>query len=222
MALQEQKLTGLKKRQQIEQASRVMFIWVAVASVSVSFFLVVTQFMYQKWSYNNRVFTAKIKADDTIKKNITNAKALQDNVNALVGNPDLAAVKNDPNDPNTKIVLDALPSTLDTTALATSLQKAILNRSGVTIENIDPGASAVLNVSTIAQPIPTEHKFTIIISGTYDRIHNAIIDLGKSIRPMKVTSISLSGSDTAMRATIECVTYYQPAKTINVKQQVVK
>lgn len=225
MPLTEPKLTGLKKRQQIEHANRVMFIWVAVASVAVSFFLVATQFLYQKWTYNNRVIAAKTKASDTLTLNIKNAQKLQENVNALIGNSDLASLKTSPDDPNTKIILDALPSKFDSTALATSLQQAILNRSGVIIESIMvPGQSPTLPTSSpvAAESKPTEMKFSITATGSYDRIRGMVVDLQRTIRPMKLTNINLAGSDNSMRATIEGVTYYQPSKTLNIKQEVVR
>ena len=227
MPLQEQKLTGLKKRQQIENASRTMFVWVAIASVAISFCIVSAQFLYQKWSYNNRVIGAKSLAADTLQKNIKNAKLLQDQVNALVGNQDLASVKTNPSDSNTKSVLDALPSKLDNAALATSLQQAILSRSGVSIENITvptelAQTTTTTTVSSSSDSKPIEQKFTITVSGPYDKIRTLVSDLERTIRPMKITSIDLNGSDTAMRATFDVVTYYQLSKTINIKEQVVK
>lgn len=228
MPLAEQKLTGLKKRQQIEHANRIMFIWVAAASVAISFFLVSAQFLYEKWSYNNRVIAVKTKASDTLTQNVKNAQKLQENVNALVGNQDLASLKTAPDDANAKIILDALPSTFDSTALATSLQLAILNRSGVVIESITvPGqtvrtSSSTDTASAADQAKPQEMKFSIVATGSYDRIRGMIVDLQRTIRPMKLTTINLSGSDNAMRATIEGVTYYQPAKTLNIRQETVR
>jgi hypothetical protein len=235
MAQQEAKATmgaGLKKRQQIENAGRTMFIWVAIASVAISICLVTAQFLFQKWSYNNRVLTAKYKASDTLKKNLTSAKQLQDSVNALVSNDNLASVKTNVDDPNTKIILDALPSRFDATALATSLQQAILSRSGVTVEGIsvpsDPvtstaaGGSAGSTTSTTIGSTPQEMKFEITVSGSYDKIRNMMLDLERTIRPMKVLAITLGGDDSAMTANISGVTYYQPSKTATIKQEVVK
>jgi hypothetical protein len=219
MPLQEQKLTGLKKREQIKNANKTMFVWVAVASVALSFFLVAAQFLYQQWSYNNSVLAAKSKAVSVLNSNITNSKALIQNVNALVGDQNLASMKTSPEDTNTKVILDALPSKLDTTALATSLQ-AIVAHSGVAIETIDVPGLGQASDSQDSKPI--EQKFVITAGGTYDRIRGMVVDLERSIRPMKITSIKLTGSDTAMRATVEGVTYYQPSRTISIKQQVVK
>ncbi len=234
MPQQEQKLTGLKKRQQIENAGRSMFLWVAIASVAVSVCLVMAQFLFQKWTYNNRVLSAKYKAADTLKKNITNGKQLQQAVNALVSNQDLASVKANTDDPNTQSVLDALPSKLDATALATSLQQVILSKSGVTIDSISVpsdqpgvagGASAGATTKTGAADTstgPQEMKFDIGVSGSYDKIRNMVFDLERTIRPIKVISMTLTGDDAAMTAKMSIVTYYQPSKTITIKQEVVK
>jgi hypothetical protein len=230
--------SGLKKRQQIEKAGRSMFIWVAVASIAVSICIVTVQFLFQQWSYNNRVLGTKYKAADTLNKNIDNAKKLQDAVNALVSNDALSSVKTNPDDPNTKSVLDALPSKFDSTALATSLQQAILSRSGVTIEGIqvpsDPSGPVDTSSTNAAAPTadtsttnanptgPQEMKFTITVSGSFDKIRGMMLDLERTIRPMKVTDITLNGDDAAMTATVTGVTYYQPSKSAQIKQETVK
>ena len=224
---------GLKKRQQIENAGRSMFVWVAIASVAVSICIVTAQFLFQKWEYNNHVLGAKYKAADQLKKNITNAKQLQDAVNALVSNDDLASVKTNTDDPNTKSVLDALPSSFDATAWATSLQKAILIRSGVAIDGINvpsdqdqttTGGNTGTNTTTTSMndPTPQEMKFDVTVSGSYDKIRNMLLDLERTIRPIKITSVTLDGDDAAMTATVSGVTYYQPSKSATVKQEVVK
>lgn len=226
---------GLKKRQQIENAGRSMFVWVAIASVAVSICIVTTQFLFQKWTYNNRVLSAKYKAADQLSKNITNAHQLQNAVNALVSNQDLASVKTNTDDPNTKSVLDALPSTFDATAWATSLQKAILSHSGVAIDGISvpsdqdqtaTGASTTTTPSSspasTTASTPQQMKFEVTVSGSYDKIRNMMLDLERTIRPIQVTDITLDGNDASMTATIGGVTYYQPSKSANVTQEVVK
>ncbi|MGD8374049.1 MAG: hypothetical protein PVI21_04285 [Candidatus Woesebacteria bacterium] len=221
--MQEQKLTGVKKRQQIESASRTMFIWVAAASVAVSVAIVVSQFFIQKLVYNNKVISAKSLAADTLKKNIQNAEILKQGVDALVGNQDLASVKTNPDDSNTKIVLDALPSVNDPTALATSLQQAILSKSGVTIENITvPSVIADDATATETASVPVEQIFSVTVSGSYDKINDMILDLERTIRPMKITEINLNGNDASMRAVVSGVTYYQPAKTTSIKEETVE
>ena len=222
--------TGLKKRQEIENAGKTMFMWVVIASIAVSICVVTVQFLFQQWSYNNKVLGAKYAAVDTLKKNIENSKKLQEEVNGLVSNEALASVKTNTGDPNTKSVLDALPSRFDATALATSLQQAILSRSGVSIDSISVPADQAADGTTadgsvpVASPDakPQEMPFNIAVSGSYDKIRSMLLDLERTIRPIKVTDITLEGDDTAMTATVSAVTYYQPAKSASIKQEVVK
>lgn len=225
MPMIEQKLTGLKKRQQIESASRTMFIWVAAASVAVSVAVVVSQFFIQKLVYNNKVIATKALANDTLKKNIQNATSLKQEVDALVGNQDLATVKTNSSDSATKIVLDALPSVNDPTSLATSLQQAILNKSGITVESITVpntvSEEGDVTTSTSSAEL-IEQQFSVTVSGSYDKIKNMILDLERTIRPMKITEINLNGDEAAMRATVSGVTYYQPAKTASIQEETVK
>lgn len=215
------RLTGLKKRQQIEIAGRIMFMWVAIAAAALSICAATGQFLFSRWLHNNKVITAKVKASETLSANIINAKELTKEVDALVANQPLSTVKTDPKDPNTKSVLDALPTTFDPAALATSLQLAILNKSGVTIENITvPQESTETRQPT--QSVPQEVKVAFVISGNYENIRKAIVDVERTIRPIKVTNINLAGTDANLRATVEAVTYYQPAKNVGVTEEVVK
>lgn len=215
------RLTGLKKRQQIEIAARMMFIWVAIAAVAVSFCAATGQYLFSKWLHNNRVISAKSQASATLSQNLVSIQTLIQEVDALVASNDLASVKTNPTDANTKSVLDALPSAFDSAALGTSLQQAVLNRSGVVIENIvvpkDTESTAIPIAST-----PQEMKFSFIISGSYEQVNKAIVDIEHTIRPIKITSMSLTGTDIDLRASVEAVTYYQPAKSVMVTEEVVQ
>ena len=51
---------AIHKRQQIEQSSRVMFLWVAGASVIVGFALVISWFLVQQIIFKERVLGEKI------------------------------------------------------------------------------------------------------------------------------------------------------------------
>src|SRR5688572_28780812 len=162
------RLTGLKKRQQIEVAGRMMFIWVAIAAVALSFCLATGQYLFAKWDYNNKILSKKYAADQTLTNNITNAQQLKEEVDNLVANQELASVKTNANDPNTKSVLDALPTSFDSAAIGTSLQQVILSRSGVSIETITVPPDA--EGASEGEPVtgPQEIKFSIAVNGTYD------------------------------------------------------
>ena len=216
------RLTGLKKRQQIELAGRNMFAWVVVAAVAVSFCLATGQYLFSKWQYNNKVLGAKYTASDTLAQNIVNAKQLKQEVDALVANANLALVKTDPADSNLKSVLDALPTVPDTAALATSLQQAILSRSGVTIESITVPPETSQPVDGADKPTPQAITFSFVVSGSFSKIQAMVKDLERTIRPIQVTGINLTGTDANLRANIEATTYYQPSKTVNATEEVVQ
>lgn len=215
------RLTGLKKRQQIEVAGRVVFIWIAVAAAALSFCAATGQFLLAKWLHNNKVIAAKYQAIDTLSSSLGNAKELTQEVDALVANEALGSVKTDVADPNTKSVLDALPTTFDPAALATSLQQAILNRSGVGIDNISV-PQEVGEATPVVESIPQEMAFSFTVSGNYDQIKQAVLDVERTIRPMRITNFNLVGSDQDLRASVDAVTYYQPAKSVEVKKETIK
>lgn len=218
------KLTGLKKRQQIEVAGRTMFMWVAIAAIAVSFCLATGQYLFSKWDFNNKIIGKKNTAAQTLANNITNASKLKEEVDNLTANQDLASIKTDPNDPNTKSVLDALPTTFDPAALATSLQQVVLSRSGASIESITvpPDVETSSDASASAKTGAQEIKFSLIATGTYDKIRSLMIDLNRTVRPMKLTTLTLNGSDNNLRASFEYVTYYQPAKSVKLGEEAVK
>lgn len=214
------RLTGLKKRQQIEVAGRVMFIWIAIAAVAVSFCVATGQYLFSRWVHNNKVIAAKNEASDTLSKNIVNSKELKQNVDALVASQPLASVKTNEADQNAKSVLDALPTTFDSAALGTSLQQAILNRSGVAIENLTVPQD--VPAEQLLASTPQEMQFSFVISGSYSQIQSAILDIERTIRPFKILTMNLTGSDTNLRASVEAATYYQPAKTVTLGEEVIR
>jgi hypothetical protein len=218
------RLTGLKKRQQIEVAGHMMFIWVAIAAVAVSFCVATGQFLFTKWDYNNKILDKKYTTSQTLANNIVNAQKLKEEVDKLTASQELASIKTNPEDSNTKSVLDALPTAFDPTALATSLQQVVLSRSGVSIESISvpPDVDVSAGQATAGTKGVQEIKFGFVVTGTYDKIKQLMIDLDRTVRPMKLTNLALTGSDANLRASFDFVTYYQPAQTIKVSEELVK
>lgn len=218
------RLTGLKKRQQIEVAGRTMFVWVAIAAVALSFCVATGQYLFTKWDYNNKILGKKSTTSQTLANNITNAEKLREEVTNLSANQDLASVKTNPDDPNIKSVLDALPTDFDPAALATSLQQVILSRSGVSIESISvpPDVDTSTEASSPTPVAPQQIKFSFAVTGSFDKIKSLVVDLGRTIRPMQITGLTLNGSDNSLRATFDVITYYQPAQTVKLGTEEVK
>ena len=214
------RLTGLKKRQQIEVAGRVMFTWVAIAAVAVSFAVVASQYLFTKWEYNNKVISKKAEAANTLKSNIGNANELKREVDNLVADEGLGSVKTDPNDPNTKSILDALPTSYDSAAMSTSLQQVILARSGVTINGTSVPPDIGLTEGLL--PTPQEIDLGFTVSGPYSQIKTLVMDLERTIRPITIKTVSLSGSDANMQAVFTVKAYYQPPKSVTITKEAVR
>jgi hypothetical protein len=218
------RLTGLKKRQQIEVAGRTMFVWVTIAAVALSFCVATGQYLFTKWDYNNKILGKKSTTSQTLANNITNAEKLREEVTNLSANQDLASVKTNASDPNIKSVLDALPTEFDPAALATSLQQVILSRSGVSVESINVPPDVDISGATTSTAVtgPQKIKFSFAVTGTFDKIKSLVVDLSRTIRPMQITSLTLTGSDNNLRASFDAVTYYQPAQTVKLGTEEVR
>lgn len=225
MPAQKKRLTGLRKRQQIAQANKTMFLWVVGASIIISFCAVAMQFMFKQALFNGEVISAKSLAASTLEENIQSASELQNNVNALVGNSNLSSVRLNDQQSNLSVVLDALPGSNDTAAFAASLQEVVLAPSGVFIDGlaVPPGEAAFEDGQPLDLPAePQEQVFNVVVQGNYNQVANALRDMQKSIRPLSVKNMSVQGSDKSLRVTLEGVTYYQPAKTVNIEMKTIR
>ena len=220
----EQKLTGLRKRQQIQKTNRTILLWVAVASIVVSVALVLLQFLVRQALLNNKVIGAKAETYQTLKQNIENAKTLKVNVNKLIADDSLSSARANESDSNLKVILDALPSTSDATTFANSLQNSILSRSGVKIDGLSAGDSAALAMAAIVLPTagadtPQPIPFTSDVTGDYLKIQTLLVDIERVIRPIQIKTLSITGSDNALSVRIGGVTYYSPEKTVKLGTQ---
>lgn len=221
----ENKLTGMKKRQQIASANKMIFVWVIIASVAISFAGVTVQFLLKQAILNQNVIGAKLETQDTLAKNLENVEKLKENVNALLADTKLASVKANPEDTTLKVVLDALPTTDDKSALGASLQQVILPKSGVTTSDI----TTILQNSEVAAAESEvdasgvqSSTFTFAASGDYNRIKSMLLDMERTIRPMDITTLSLQSSDGTIRATVGGVTFYDPEQTVQLGKKTIK
>ncbi len=216
------------KRSLIDKANTTIVAVTAGACFVVVFSLVASATLFSQFNYQNRIIGAKNKAIKQLKDD----KAATDNLkvsydsfvnssqNILGGNP----TGTGPQDgDNAKIILDALPSKYDFPALTTSLEK-ILTSQSVEIQTIT-GTDDALNQSdnqTSSNPTPQTMPFKISVDGNYDSLHNVLLALERSIRPIQITTLDISGDQTKLTLNIDAQTYYQPAKDLNITMQVVK
>ncbi len=205
------------KRLQIEKSNTKVLIAVGIAVVFLVFSLVATQALYKQLKYQNKVISLRSKAVKQLEKNIDATKELEAQYIAFDTSPE-SIIGN--SDPNSKVVLNALPSKYDFPALATSLEN-LLKTSGVTIESITGTDDAVAAETTNISPKPIEIPFTLSAKGSYSSIQTLVRNIERSTRPIKITTVTYTGTDKDMQVQINGITYYQPTKTLDLDKKVV-
>ena len=210
------------KRLQIDKSNSTLVIVAGIAAFIFIFSLVATKALVSQSNYQNRVITKKSKTLSTLKSDVTAAGQLETSYqafdttsqNALGGDPN----GNGPQDGNnTKIVLDALPSSYDFPALVTSIE-AMLNGKPLTINSIagtDDEVAQSANQSS-ATPAAVPMPFQLSVTGDYPGIQALISSLEKSIRPIQLQSLQISGSQDKLTMSITAQSYYQPAKVFKI------
>jgi hypothetical protein len=216
-----------EKRQLINKANSRIVAVTSGASFVVMFCLIGSYTLLGQLTYQNRVISAKKKALTQLQQDISSTKELVSRyqafvtgpINVLGGNP---AGSGGQDGDNAKIILDALPSKYDFPALVTSLEK-IFKDQGVQIESIggtDDQIAQADSSSSTPQPVPVPFQFSV--SGNYDEIKKVVTALERSIRPMQIQTMQLTGNEKKMTLTVSAQTYYQPEKNLNIRTEVVR
>jgi Tfp pilus assembly protein PilO len=213
-------LTGVRKRQQIQQANKAMLMWVAVAAAIVTICFVLGYNFVQRIVYNGKVISELNAAKSTLGKNLVSIQQLKTNVDALRTSQNLMLgnVKADPGDSEFQVIIDALPTENDRTALGASLQQKILSQGEATVEQIsvtDSGGDLMTtgdsdnsdgNVSPTEQTV----SFSFIVNGDYASLQQLVKDIERTIRPIRIDSISIEGTASNLQANVTATTYFVP------------
>lgn len=215
------------KRIMIDKANARIVVLTASASFIVVFSLVASWILFGQLQYQNKVIGKKKEALSQLHTDIDNTKDLVTQYTAFVnrtqnvlgGNPTGSGGQDGD---NAKIILDALPSKYDFPALATSLEKLITDQ-GAVIESMTGNDDEVAQSGVVSDvPQPVEIPFEVSISGKYADIKKVVDAFHRSIRPIKVQTMQLAGSEDKMTLSISAVTYYQPEKSLNIRSEVVQ
>jgi hypothetical protein len=222
------KTASSTKRALIGKANSTIVIATAVAAFVVVFCAIASKTLISQASYQNRVISTKKKALATLESDLNARDSLVAAYKTFVGTPQNILGGNpdgsgDQDGDNAKIILDALPSKYDFPALTTSLEKLITSQ-GLSIDSIAGTDDEVSQSATLASgaPAPVAMPFQIQVNGSYESVKSLISIFERSIRPIQVQKIELTGSEGSMSAVIEAQTFYQPEKTLNIKSEVVK
>lgn len=231
---------AIRKRQQIANANRMMFTWVAIVSALVGIAIVVSIFLLQKAWFNEKVLGEKSKTASTLVHNNQVISQLKDEVRVLNTNDALKSAMAPGENQPIQVVLDALPSEANSSALGSSLQEKFLNDPALTIEtlNVDPvagvesqttsnvqDASTTANSATNANSANHEITFRFSVStdvGNASALKSLLQRLERSIRAIDITTLAVETQGSKLVLTVNGNAFYEPAKTVDLKDKTVK
>lgn len=216
------------KRVAISKANAQIFAVVSVAAFLSVFCLVASGTVFGQIKYNARLTKEKEAANTQLDQNIAAYEDLLSSYqqfdratkNIIDGNRN----GNGDNDgPNSKIILDALPSVYDFPALTSSIEK-ILTDQGVKVTKVEGTDDEVNQQGNTSSTNPTavEMPVSFTVETDYSGAQRVVSAIQRSIRPIKVTKLDMSGASNKMTIKIDAVTYFQPGKSVNITTKVVK
>ncbi len=230
---QQNKNVALRKRTQIVMANRTMFMWVAGVSVLVGFALVIAIFLVQMLIFNQKVLAEKSKTISTLINNIDNIDGLKKEVLALDLNPALISAKAYPDDETLQVVMDALPSVANSSALGASIQQKLLSGiDNLTLDSLQPDLvagieslsdSSIENASTSSSfDSQSQITFRFTVSGSKEALKQVLLNLEKSIRTIDVSSLAVESQGNKLALSIQGRAYYEPERVVELKDKIIK
>ncbi len=222
------KQVAIRKRQLIENATKRMFIWVAIAAAIVGTGGVVSLSLYKRMAFNNQVISAKKKTVDNLKNNNKIVDELKNNIRVLNTNEALRATPRLPDSEPISAILDALPSQANSSAFGASLQQRILSVDGVAIESlkVDPISGIEDSGDDSAGEASEEGEitfnFTVTVdSGNEKALKEVLQRIESSIRIINLTSVKIEQSNNKITMTANGKAYYQLQKKVEFTKKMV-
>lgn len=219
---------ALRKHQQIAKTNKHMFIWVAAASVIIGVAVVASIFLVQRAVFKEKVLGVKEKTASTLQQNNRNVNELKDNVRAINSNDDLRKVMIEGGTEPIQVVLDALPSTANSSALGASLQQKLLNDPAIRIESltVEPVVGiedTVSSAATSGQGTGSDViNFAFSVSADAQNpnvLREVLKKLEYSIRTIKVKKAIVERQGNRITLTCQAEAYFQPEKTVELKSE---
>lgn len=212
------------KKIQLDKTNKTIYLVVLSCSVIAALALVSGKSFISESLYYRRILEKKEKAVSQLKSNESALGTLKDSYAAFVSQDPNAiggrlSGTADRDGDNAKLVLDALPSTYDFPALVSSLEKIL---SGYKIDGIS-GTDDYITQSQIETPGElVEIPFTISVTTDYEGMVRLSDILDKSIRPIVVKTVDVSGQSPTLSVVINAKTYYQTSKSMEVKTETLR
>lgn len=225
-------VAGLRKRQQINRANQMMFVWIAGVSIIVGFSIVLIIFLAQRIWFGEKVIAEKLNTISVLEKNLNAVPELKDNVRLLNTDENLKATRLNDSDPALQSVLDALPAEANSTAMASSLQTKLLSGvTGVIIESlkVEPVSGIEIDVdgggTSSNNSIANAINFSFAVSSASNNqtaLREVLVRMEKSIRPFTIKTLAVESQGTRVVMTATGHGYYEPQRKIELIDKVVR
>jgi hypothetical protein len=223
---------AIRKRSQIAKANKTMFIWIAVASALVGSALVVSFFLAQKAMFNEEVLSLKQQTVSNLNNNNEVASVLEGKIKVLDTNQALILTKANEGDQAIQVILDALPSDGNSLALGASIQNKLLTGVPglIAVESltVDPivGIESFTDETTVDASAEGESvnqvTFHLSLKASQDAVKTILKNFERSIRLITITSLQIESQIDGDLVTIQGKAYYEPAKSIELRTEVLK
>jgi hypothetical protein len=226
----QQDSNALRKRSQISKANRTMFLWVAAGAAVVGAALVGCYILGKQLVYNEKVLVEKNTTISILENNNKAIPDLEAQVRVLDTNAALGSVKANDSDQTLQVILDALPSDANSLALGASLQNKLLaGIPNLTIESLQ--VNPVIGIESLDDSSTenasggdgaNEITFQFAVSGNQDALKQVLTNLERSIRTIDILSLRVETEGATQVMTVQARAFYEPAKTIELQDKVVK
>ena len=215
------------KRIGVNKTNARIFGIIAGASFLVVFFLVASYSLFGELTFRNQVIKEKKTAVTQLKKNVESSNKLVRSYQIFasansnfIGGSSAGIGAQDGSNP--KIALDALPSKYDFPALTASLEK-LASEQQVEIDAITGSDDEVAQTGQSSNsPAPVEMPFEIKLTGDYATTQKALDAFDRSIRPIQIQTMQITGDQSKLNMTLTAKTFYQPEKTLKIRMKDIK
>lgn len=210
----------------ISKANTQVVIISGVAGFVTVLCLIIAQALISQNAYLSKVIEKKDVANKQLIANLEAVEKLSKSYDEFQSKPTNviggSATGTGPNDgPNSKIVLDALPSSYDYPALTSSIEKILTDRK-LKVESITGVDDELIQKEAASSPTPqaVPMAFTFRIKeANYAAVQDVVGALTRSIRPIQVDSITITGGNSDMSLEVSAHTFFQPPKNLEIKSE---
>lgn len=199
--------------------NNLIIVLILVSFLAVGLTALIGKSLVQTIMLDQKILTAKDKADKKLAENLNNAPKL------VKSYADLGAL--------TRVVNDSLPVSKDVPSLLVTLEN-MSAQSGLRVKSVTPlsvltsapqssaSSTGAVSDDQVGVPLPKSFKVTVMFDGSYASLLKFLANVELSARPMKLANLQLSGSGSALSGQAEIQTYYQDKATLPIVMEGVK